>query len=91
MEGKLKIADDPSGHSSLVDYLAQVVYGKNCPTTFYCIFKLVWVPMTTTRNIRVCFLRSRKHFFHKIPTPFEKENLNEFKGGTLMKKVYSWS
>ena len=25
-------------HSSLVDYLAQVMYAKNCPTTFYCIF-----------------------------------------------------
>ena len=22
-------------HSSLVDYLAQVLYAKNCPTTFY--------------------------------------------------------
>ena len=25
-------------HSSLVDYLAQVINAKNCPTTFYCIF-----------------------------------------------------
>ena len=50
-------------HSSLVDYLAQVIYAKNCPTTSYCIFQLVWVPMTTTQNIRVCFLSSRKHFF----------------------------
>ena len=45
-------------HSSLVDYLAQVIYAKNCPTTFYCIFQLVWVPMTTAQNIRVCFLSS---------------------------------
>ena len=45
-------------HSSLVDYLAQVIYAKNCPTTFYCIFQLVWVLMTTTQNIRVCFLSS---------------------------------
>ena len=29
------------GHSSLVDYLAQVINAKNCPTTFYCIFQLV--------------------------------------------------
>ena len=50
-------------HSSLVDYLAQVIYAKNCPTTFYCIFQLVWVPKTTTQNIRVCFLSSKKHFF----------------------------
>ena len=55
-------------HSSLVDYLAQVINAKNCPTTFYCIFQLVWVPMTTTQNIRVCFLSSWKHFFHKVPT-----------------------
>ena len=26
----------------LVHYLAQVIYAKNCPTTFYCIFQLVW-------------------------------------------------
>jgi hypothetical protein len=25
-------------HSFLVDYLAQVIYAKNCPTNFYCIF-----------------------------------------------------
>ena len=31
-------------HSSLVDYLAQVIYAKNCPITFYWIFQLVWVP-----------------------------------------------
>ena len=36
-----------NSHSSLVKYLAQVVDAKNCPTTFYCIFQLVWVPMTT--------------------------------------------
>ena len=26
-------------HSSLVDYLAQVINGKNYPRTFYCIFQ----------------------------------------------------
>ena len=50
-------------HSSLVDYLAQVIYAKNCPTTFYCIFQLIWVPMTTMQNIRVCFLSSQKTLF----------------------------
>ena len=30
-------------NSSLVDYLAQGIDAKNCPTTFYCIFQLVWV------------------------------------------------
>ena len=50
-------------HSSLVDYLAQVINAKNCPTTFYCIFNLVWVPMTTTQNIRVCFLSSNNTLF----------------------------
>ena len=50
-------------HSSLVDYLAQVIYAKNCPTTFYCIFQLVWVPMTTMQNIRVCFLSSNNTLF----------------------------
>ena len=44
-------------------YLAQVIYAKNCPTTFYCIFKLVWAPMTTTQNIRVCFLSSNNTLF----------------------------
>ena len=48
----------PWVHSSLVDYLAQVMYAKNCPTTFYCIFQLLWVPMSTTQSIRVCFLSS---------------------------------
>ena len=28
-------------HSSLVEYLAQVIYAKNCPPFFYCIFQLV--------------------------------------------------
>ena len=50
-------------HSSLVDYLAQVKNAKNCPTTFYCIFQVVRVPMTTTQNIRVCFLSSDKTLF----------------------------
>ena len=36
-----------SQHRSLVDYLAQVIYAKNCPTTFYWIFQLVWVPIST--------------------------------------------
>ena len=36
---------------------------KNCPTTFYCIFQLVWVPMTTTQHIRVCFLSSNNTLF----------------------------
>ena len=39
-------------HSSLVEYLAQVIFGKNYPNHFYCIFHLVWVPMSTTQNIR---------------------------------------
>ena len=33
--------------SSLVEYLAQVIYAKKCLNIFYCIFQLVWVPMTT--------------------------------------------
>ena len=50
-------------HNSLVYYLAQVIKAKNCPTTFYYIFQLVWVPMTTTQNIRVCFLSSNNTLF----------------------------
>ena len=50
-------------HSSLVDYLAQVIKSKNYPTTFYCIFQLVWVPMTTTQNIRGCLSTSNKTLF----------------------------
>ena len=69
-------------HSSLVNYLAQVIQAKNCLTTYYwlyCIIQLVWVPMTTTQNIRVCFRTLYKTLF-----PF-KFSLS--KGGTLMKKV----
>ena len=50
-------------HSSLVDYLAQVIYAKNCPTIFYCICQLVWVPMTTMQNIKVCFWSFYKTLF----------------------------
>ena len=69
-------------HSSLVDYLTQVINAKNCPTTFYCIFQLVWVPMTTTHNIRVCFLSSNNTLFFISVPPLDKEILNEFKTGT---------
>ena len=31
---------------------------KNCPTTFYCIFQLVRVPMSTMQSIGLCFLSS---------------------------------
>ena len=42
--------------------------------------------MITTQNIRVCFQTFlKKTFFIRVP-PLDKENLNEFKGGTLMKK-----
>ena len=58
-----KAARNSAAHSSLVEYLAQVINAKNCPTTFYCIFQLVWVPMTTTQNIRVCFLSSNNTLF----------------------------
>ena len=39
-------------HSSLVDWV--IYYGKKpIPlASFYCIFHLVWIPMTTTQNIR---------------------------------------
>ena len=72
-----------------VDYLAQVNYSNNCPTTFYCIFQLVWVPMTTIQNIKMYLLSSRKHFFFLRVPPLEKGNVNEFKGETLMKKGFS--
>ena len=60
----------PPQHSSLVDYLAQVICAKNCPATFYCIFQLVWSPITTTQNSRVCFLSSQKTHItvHRIAT-----------------------
>ena len=38
-----------------------------------CIFQLVWVPMTSTQNIRVCFLSSNYTLFCKGP-PFEERN-----------------
>ena len=39
------------------------ILAKNCPTTFYCIFQLVWVPKTTMQNIRVCVLSSNNTLF----------------------------
>ena len=59
-----------NAHSSLVDYLAQVIYAKKCPITFYCIFQLVWVPMTTSQNIRVCFRTFYKTLF-SLGAPFK--------------------
>ena len=50
-----------AAHSSLVDYLAQVINAKNCPTTFFCIFQLVWVPMTTT-PFKKLYLKKRDFF-----------------------------
>ena len=45
--------------------------------------------MTTTKNITVCFRSFYKTlFFIRVP-PLEIGNVNEFKGGTLMKKVFS--
>ena len=65
-----------STHSILVDYLAPVMNTKNCPTTFYCIFQLVRVPMTTMQNIRVCFLSSNNTFFFIRVPPLKREILN---------------
>ena len=56
-------------HSSLVDYLAQVIYAKNCPTFFIAFFNWLgslWLP----HKISVCVsLAPITHFFHKGP-PF---------------------
>ena len=60
---KVKISIWFPSHSSLADYLAQVMYAKKCPTTFYCIFQLVWVPTTTSQNIRLCFRTFYKTLF----------------------------
>jgi hypothetical protein len=50
------IYEGPLGsYSSLVNYLAQVIYAKNC-STFFLHFQLGWVLVTTMQNIRVCFL-----------------------------------
>ena len=77
-------------HSSLVDYLAQVIYTKNCPTTFYCIFQFVWVPMTTAQNIRVCLLSSRKNFFSQ-GSPFEFIYISFLQRGDPYEKSVFWS
>ena len=47
-----KISRYDTGHSSLVDYLAQVKEAKNYPTHSECVLNQVWVPMSTTQNIR---------------------------------------
>ena len=60
---------------------------KNFTNTFYNIFQLVWVPMTTIKYQDVFLnLLCRKYFFTRF-SPLDKENLNEFKGGTLMKMI----
>ena len=43
---------------------------KNNPSTFYCIFHSVWVPMTPTQNIRGVSLAGRKieNTFWDFPT-----------------------
>ena len=78
-------------HSSLVDNLAQVIYAKNCPTTFYYIFHLVWVPMTTTQNIRVCFLCSKSTLFFIRVAPLNSFRFSFVQRGALIKKVFSRS
>ena len=73
-----------AGHSSLVNYLAQAMNVKNCPITFCCIFQLVWVPMTTPQNIRVCF--PSFYLFIRFP-PLDKDNSNVLKK-PLWKKCF---
>ena len=65
---------------------ARVINAKNCPTTFYCIFQLVWVPMTTTKNIRVCSIATITHFFHKGPPLWRKKLRINSKGDFYEKK-----
>ena len=60
-------------HSSLVDWVSRpsniLWKKKTIPlTSFYCIFHLVWIPMTTTKNTRG--YRGWKNFFHEV-SPFK--------------------
>ena len=80
-----KLSTKQRKHNSLIDYSAQVINAKNCPTTFYYIFQLVWVSMTTTQSIRMCFLSSRKHFFIRVP-PLNSFTFPFFKGGNPYEK-----
>ena len=57
-------------HRSLVDYLAQVINAKNCPTTFYCIFQLVF--------------KERNFELIQRGDPYEKSVLLELRKHTLI-------
>ena len=70
---------------------------KKLSTNFYCIFQLVWVPMTITQNIRVFFwgfyktlfykgppLNSFKIFFMQRGNPYEKSVLSKVLKHTLI-------
>ena len=60
---------------------------KNCPTTFYCIFQLIWVLMTTT-HIRMCF-RSFYIILFSYGSPLWIHlNFLIPKGGPLWKKCF---
>ena len=78
-------------HSSLVDYLAQVIYAKKLSHHFLLHFPIgigSYVHRAKYQGVFILLLENT--FFIRVP-PLEKEILNEFKGGTLMKKVFSRS
>ena len=78
-----------SPHSSLVDYLAQVIYAKTVPPLFIA-FSNWYGFLCSPRIVSGCVsLAPRKHFFHKGP-PFEFIYIPFLqKRGPLWKKVFS--
>ena len=55
---------EQSRHSSLVDYLAQEINGKNCPNNHYCIFHWLWVLVATIFSpTSVLWDRESRQFF----------------------------
>ena len=86
-----KMARNGHKHSSMVAYLAQVIYEKKLSHHFllhYCINIGSYDHHAKYQGVFMGLLRNT--FFIRVP-PLKQEDLNEFKGGTLMKKVFQKS
>ena len=77
------------GHSSLVDYLAQVIQGLSKETSLNFLLHF-WIDIGSYDHhakYKGVFPDLLENTFFIIVPTLDKEDLSEFKGGTLMKKV----
>ena len=80
-----KVLHSSNVHSSLVDYLTQLIYAKNCPTTFFAFFNwygFLWRPRKISGSVS---LAPRKHFFHK-GSPFGERKFKWIQRGNPYEK-----